>query len=227
MSKRLIILILMLLGLASWSSAQPGAMIDPGVGVVLLPGHGEMEGTVLVHPDKKSDTLALLRRWNLYRPGQPDSHRAHLTGFRKYDYWGFPILGFNRDSSWAHVLVASQDGEIRSEGWVDVTIPNTTVRIWADYLPTERMRLRDTLPPRFYSKPNKNARWDVRVARTSSWFRYSYTLTPIRREGRWLLVELETPDEPCGGSENSRKIRVWIEYLDERMRPLVVPPIMC
>jgi hypothetical protein len=227
MMNKPLLIILMLVGLAPWSSAQVDSVYDPGLGVVLLPGYGDMRGTILVHPDNKSDTLAILRGWNLYRHPQPDSHRAFLAGFRKYDYWGLPILSFNQDSSWARVLVASQDGEIYSEGWVDLTIPNTTIRIWADYLPTQRLRLRGTLPPRFYSKPKKSAIWNIQVERHLSGQLYRYVLTPIRREGRWLLVELETPHDPCGGSDNPRKVRVWIEYLDERMRPLVMAPMMC
>ena|SRR6185503_7716530 len=236
MKYRIQILLLLLLCTGAWSRAQVDSVYDPGIGMVIRSGGFSTLTTILVQPDKTSDTVASLKEWNYTRRSDAEEHRAFLVGFRKYDYWGLPILGFNKDSSWVRVLVASTDGEIHSEGWVDLSIPETSIRIWADYLPSQRCRLLEDSALRFYSKPNKTAIWNIKIARhpTQGWA--NYVLSPIRREGRWLLVELETPTRSCGKSDEdlqgeygvkSKRVRVWIEYLDERMRPLVRQALMC
>jgi hypothetical protein len=110
------------------------------------------------------------------------------------------------------------------------------IRIWADYLPKQSMVLRRDRPLRFYSKPDKNSEWKIKLFRYPHSDEYSYVLRPIRREGRWLLVELQTPFDPCGNipqvieqdyGVRPRTICVWIEYIDERGRPLVLAQMMC
>jgi hypothetical protein len=159
-----------------------------------------------------------------------------LVGFKKYDYWGLPILFITKDSSWAHVSVESSDGTKKTKGWVNLRIPNTSIRIWADFLATKSMVLKRDKPLRFYSKPDTNATWNIKVARYRDREEYSYILRPIRREGRWLLVELQTPFGPCGDTPDEleqrfglrpRTLSVWIQYIDENGRPLVGAPMMC
>lgn len=210
--------------------------IDYGIGVVIFPGGDNSYGVVYSKAIVASDTVAMLWGWDCLFHGDTGKVRVSLVGFRKYDYWGLPILFINRDSSWARVVVVSSDGSLRRQGWVNLRTPNTSFRIWADFLARETMVLRPDKSLRFYSKPDKNSLLKIRLFRFPSPFdAYSYILKPIRREGRWLLVDLQTPFLPCGDEDaivkdnsiRARTIRVWIQYLDERGRPLVRAPMMC
>jgi hypothetical protein len=209
---------------------------DLGIGMVIPPGGDHMHAVIYAKPNVASDTIATLAEWQYTFHGESEKVRAYLVGFEKYDYWGLPILSITKDSSWAHVSVESSDGTKRTKGWVNLRTPNTTIRIWAEFLATKSMVLRTDKPLRFYSKPDKNAQLNIKLFRFRSPFdEYSYLLKPIRREGRWLLVELQTPFLPCGNDDaiekdpsiQPRTIKVWIQYIDERGRPLVRAPMMC
>ena len=187
-------------------------------------------------PNPKSDTVVTLFQWKYTFKGSTEQMRGRLVGFEDNDDWGLPILSISKDSSWAQVSVESSDGTIRTKGWVNLQTPNTTIRIWADFLATRSMVLQPGKPLRFYSKPNKNVRLKIKLFRFRSPFdEYSYILKPIRRERSWLLVELQTPFLPCESdvaiqkdpSIQPRTIRVWIQYIDERGRPLVRAPMRC
>ncbi len=202
---------------------------DPGIGMVFHP-NGDNKTTIIhSNPNDASDTIAILSDGEYTFPNGNARLTAFLVGFSKYDYRGLPILSITQDSSWALVSVESFDGTRKTEGWVNLKIPNTSIRIWADFLVTQSMQLREDRPIRFYSKPNRKAEWKIKLFRYPDRKGYSYLLQPIRREGRWLLVELQTPFSPCDGwiEGGARIIRVWIEYLDKQMRPLVQAPLMC
>lgn len=195
-----------------------------------------MLATVHAQPSTASDTLATLSGWeyNIYPKRQKS--RAFLVGFSKYGEWGLPILAFSPDSHWARTSVELADSSWSSEGWVDLTIPETRSRIWADFLPTQSLRLKSKAKMLFYSRPSKDAVWNIKVVRDPNNDWDSYILAPIRREGRWLLVDLFTPYSPCAEDAETiekyfgvcpRRIRVWIEYIDEQGRPLVGPPGLC
>jgi hypothetical protein len=208
---------------------------DYGIGMVILPGGDYPTATIFSKPNLTSDTLAIYSdaEFTIYPNRQ--KARAFLVGFRKYDYWGLPLLSFTKDSAWAKVSIQSRDTSITLAGWVSLKVPNTLFRIWANYLATEPMVLRRDQPLRFYSRPDTNAIWNIKVAGDPNQG-YSYVLRPIRREGRFLLVELKTPFWPCGDNPEEiiqqfavqpKTVRVWIQYLDNRMRPLVKAPQMC
>jgi len=209
---------------------------DYGIGFVIPQGGDNMSAVIHSKPDPRSDTIASLFRWEYTFSGSTEKVRAFLVGFHEDDSWGLPIISITHDSSWAQVSVESFDGTRRTEGWVNLQTPNTTVRIWADFLATKLMVLKPNKPLRFYSKPNMNAQLNIKLFRFRSPFdEFSYILKPIRREGRWLLVELQTPFLPCGDDEviekddsiRPRTIKVWIKYIDERGRPLVRAPMLC
>ncbi len=194
-----------------------------------------MHAVIYSKPYVGSDTIATLTKWEYTFHGHNEKVRPYLAGFHRYDYWGVPILSISHDSSWAEVFVASSDWTTKTKGWINLKIPNTTVRVWADFLRTQSMVLNGNNPPRFYSKPNKSAPLSMNLFRFRSLDEFSYILKPIRREGRWLLVELHTPFLPCADEDavvhepglHPRTTRVWIEYIDERGRPLAQAPMMC
>jgi hypothetical protein len=209
---------------------------DYGIGMVIPPGGDDMSAIIYAKPDVTSDTLATLFRWELTFHGSNEKVRAFLVGFHKYDSWGLPIVSFTLDSTWAQVLVGPSHTYERTRGWVNLKIPGTAFHIWADFLPKQSMVLRRDKALRFYSKPDTNAVWNIKVARYPDRDDYSYVLRPIRRQGRWLLVELTTPDNPCLDTiEEIRKrfgalqrtVKVWIQYIDKRGRPLVQAAMMC
>jgi hypothetical protein len=208
---------------------------DYGIGFVIPPGGDNMHVVIYSKRNEKSDTVAILRNREYTFRGSTGSVRAFLVGFRKYDSWGLPILTITHDSTWAQVSVESSDGVTRMTGWVNLRVPGTSIRIWADFLPTQTMVLLEGEFPRFYTHPNKDAGLHIKLFRFRSADQPSYILKPIRREGRWLLVELETPFLPCGDDDaimresgiQARRVNVWIQYLDERGRPLVRAPMMC
>lgn len=213
-----------------------GHGVDYGIGILICSVDSSC-GIVYSNPSLSSDTVAMVWRTECLFHGDTERNHVSLVGFRKYDDWGLPILKLTRDSAWAQVVVESSDGTIRRKGWVHLRTPKTTIRIWGEFLATEpSMVLRHDKPLHFYSKPNENSPLRIRLFRFRSPFdEYSYILKPIRREGRWLLVELQTPFLPCNDEDSivrdssirARTIRVWIQYLDERGRPLVRPPMMC
>ncbi len=212
-------------------------LIDRGIGMVILPGGDFMHGVIHAKSAFKSDTLATLYQWEYTFYPSHQKMRAFLVGFHKYDNWGLPIISINKDTSWAKVLIQSVDLKIKFEGWLNLKIPGTAIRVWAEYLPTcKYMVLREKPPIHFYSKPNHNSILKIKVHQYLNRDEYSYILRPITRQGRWLLVELETPYFPCPTTTEKfeklfgakpRIIRVWIQYLDDRGRPLVTAPMLC
>jgi hypothetical protein len=210
--------------------------VDPGIGMVILPGGDHGHGVVFAKPDSLSDTVATVFEWQYTFYPSKEEARGFLTGFDKYDSWGLPILSFNSDSSWAEVSLETYSSALKAQGWVNLRIPGTMFRIWADFLPRRSMVLRRDRPIRFYSKPDKDSVLNVKLFKYPDRDEYSYILRPIRREGRWLLVELQAPISPCGNGQaeiehlygvRTTSIRVWIEYIDERGRPLVMAGLMC
>ncbi len=206
-----------------------------GIGMVISPYN--VGAIIFSRPNVASDTIASVSGFEFTIYPAKEKVRGFLVGFQKYDDHGLPILSITSDSSWARVSVQSSDGTAKTEGWIRLKVPNTSIRIWEDFLITQSaMVLRTDRPLRFFSRPNLSAELKIKLFRFRSPFdEYSYILKPIRREGHWLLVELQTPFLPCGSDESIEKnpdiqprtIKLWIQYVDEQGRPLVQAPMMC
>ena len=150
-----------------------------------------------------------------------------------YEEIGFPILGYSGDSQWVKLSLNCKKNKVPTIGWIKKNTHNIIFRSWTQILSKahrlffikKKLRL-------FYSDSANTIPVNPKIYSCKSDSTPNYYMERKSIKGRWMLVELESPSAFCRTDADvleeygtlPKKYLVWIEFLDEQMRPLIFYP---
>lgn len=193
-----------------------------GIGVVTYPvaDTDALSGIIRSGPSHSADTIATFTGRRLCYSDRPDCLLIYDRTI-EYDYEiaGWAILSFNPDSSWARVSLDPFGVDSVSEGWVSLQPTGVRPLLWSEELPQHSLFFLWPDSVRFYASADSSHPRDLALAPLPEPRRYDYILRPLRSEGRWLQVEVFSPQGGCGIPDSVEPDTAWIRYLDSTGRP--------
>ena len=194
-----------------------------GVGVVAYAAMGTYAAVdvIRVGPAWTADTVAVLNRDSLCFMASGRCVRSYDRMIEYgYEIPGFAIIAFTRDSSWARVTLDPANRGDPPTGWVAINGGTVTRLLWSEILPRHGLTFIHPDSVRFFSGPEATAAVGLSLVVDSRG--PDYFMRPLKVQGRWLMVEVESPSTFCRyPAPVTQRDTVWIEYLTPRWRPRV------
>lgn len=177
---------------------------------------------LLDSPDLMSDTVAIWKPDSVrFVVGDSAFHSRMRMLEYAYEIVGFPILEFSKDTAWVKVACDCSDTSGVSEAWVRVDRKVHDVRTWTEILSDKLLFFRRQEDVRFHASAGDTSQLVVDLTEYERSGRLDYIMYPQSIVGNWMEVVVETPSTYCKRADNAKRIRCWIRFLDDKLRPLV------
>lgn len=136
------------------------------------------------------------------------------------------------DSEWFQIVTGFKDPTLPALVWTrrsDLQRLQMTVQTWPEFFLYGVLQFICDSSRRFYTRPDDNAVIDPYLKTFEGETQPSYSMVPLRTVGKWMNVQLYSPDIFGSDDEWVAKIdssehpsvSVWIKYLDDWGRPTV------
>lgn len=145
----------------------------------------------------------------------------------EYETKGLPIQELEKNSF--KIIIGTDSLNNPVMGWVKYNSKSLGYYLWEDYLLKKELYFSDSPSMyQFYKTPHGEKKIIDLIKDDSEYSQYlekefifNYIMHPIKKEGKWLKVEVVTPSDYCDEVLKPKKEVLWIRYLDDKGRPLV------
>lgn len=197
---------------------------DKGKGLLFFDSNSKEKVEINIYKSKnyKSKVLGVLTYQNI-EDGQTimkvDDKRLFDENFIEYAYEksGIPLCSIS--DNWIELIYGFDKEGKKLIGWVEYKKNITHYLLWSEYLKSQLL---------FFEFPEKinlyneiNGKELIFKLNPSPYLKYDYIMKPLEVKGKWMKVELTTPNDSCEDYEIKRKGIFWIKYLNNKCRPIV------
>ncbi|QMU66543.1 MAG: hypothetical protein GKR88_21125 [Flavobacteriaceae bacterium] len=135
----------------------------------------------------------------------------------EYEEQGIPLC--RKYKNWLKVIYGFEKNGKKLVGWIKYEKQKINYFFWSEHLKSKLLFFESSDKINLYDAINGN---EVSFKlEPSPYLKYDYIMKPLETKGKWMKVELTTPNDNCDIPNHKRKGVFWIRYLDDKFSPKV------